>query len=58
MRIAILLVRLEFGGVELAMIEVARERAARGYQVMSYTRFDPANAQAVLTHAQSAPSGD
>ncbi len=54
MRIAILVGRLEVGGAELAMIELARELAARGHRVMLYTLFDHANAHAVL--AQSAPS--
>ena len=57
MRIAILVGRLQIGGAELAMIELARELAARGYQVTLYTLFDHADAAAVLAHAAPRPTG-
>lgn len=58
MRIAILVGRLEIGGAELAMLELARELAARGHEVMLYTLFDHAGARALLARAApSSPGG-
>ena len=58
MRLAILVGRLEIGGAELAMIELARELSARGHEVVLYTLFDHAGASTVLAHAAPATAVD
>ena len=58
MRLAILVGRLEIGGAELAMIELARELSARGHEVVLYTLFDHSGASTVLALAAPATAVD